>query len=65
MQFGVYVVKKVVWESDGIIYIYIYLKKEWDTSINSTELISNSSTEDIHVFIVTNFSQEIESNKKK
>lgn len=55
MQFGVFVVKK---SCLGIPrnFIYIYLEKEWDTSINSMDLISNSSIEDKHVFIITNFS---------
>lgn len=61
MQFGVFVVKKLFGKPTE------YINKERDTSINSTKLISNSSIEDRHVLItcITNFSQEIDSNKKK
>lgn len=53
MQFGVFVVKKLFGNPTEF-YIYLSLKR--DTSINSTDLISNSSIEDKHVFIITNFS---------
>lgn len=46
--------KKKLFGNPTEFYIYLSLKR--DTSINSTDLISNSSIEDKHVFIITNFS---------